>query len=62
MKDGDLVLIDAGCEIEGYARDITRTFLVNGKFSKEQREIYDLVLETLNVSLELYRPVLLLRK
>ena len=56
MKDGDLVLIDAGGEIEGYAGDITRTFPVNGKFSKEQREIYDLVLETLNVSLELYRP------
>lgn len=56
MKDGDLVLIDAGCEIEGYAGDITRTFPVNGKFSKEQREIYDLVLETLDVSLELYRP------
>ncbi|HHR6078489.1 TPA: Xaa-Pro aminopeptidase [Providencia alcalifaciens] len=56
MKDGDLVLIDAGAELEGYAGDITRTFPVNGKFSKEQREIYDIVLESINTALELYRP------
>ncbi|MDC9596667.1 Xaa-Pro aminopeptidase [Xenorhabdus anantnagensis] len=56
MKDGDLVLIDAGCEYEGYAGDITRTFPVNGKFTRPQREIYDIVLEAINLSLELYRP------
>lgn len=56
MKDGDLVLIDAGAELDGYAGDITRTFPVNGKFSKEQREIYDIVLQSINTALELYRP------
>ena len=44
LKDGDLVLIDAGCELHGYAADITRTFPVNGKFSNEQRALYDIVL------------------
>ncbi len=44
IQDGELVLIDAGCEIDGYASDITRTWPVNGKFSEPQREIYDLVL------------------
>lgn len=42
-KDGDLVLIDAGAEYRGYASDITRTFPVNGRFSKEQRALHDLV-------------------
>ena len=45
LKDGDLVLIDAGCEYQNYAADITRTFPVNGKFSDEQAAIYDLVLK-----------------
>ena len=44
IQDGELVLIDAGCEIEGYASDITRTWPVNGKFTDPQREIYELVL------------------
>jgi len=44
LKDGDLVLIDAGCELEGYASDITRTFPVNGRFNPPQRELYELVL------------------
>ncbi len=44
LRDGDLVLIDAGCELEGYASDITRTFPVNGRFSPPQRELYELVL------------------
>jgi Xaa-Pro aminopeptidase len=44
LRDGDLVLIDAGCEHEYYASDITRTFPVNGRFSREQRAIYDVVL------------------
>jgi Xaa-Pro aminopeptidase len=44
MKDGDLVLIDAGCELEGYASDITRTYPANGKFSGPQKTLYDIVL------------------
>ena len=44
MADGDLLLIDAGCELDGYASDITRTFPVNGRFSGPQRAIYELVL------------------
>ncbi|MEY3939397.1 MAG: Xaa-Pro aminopeptidase [Pseudomonadota bacterium] len=44
ILSGDLVLIDAGCELDGYASDITRTFPANGKFSSAQRELYDLVL------------------
>lgn len=44
LQDGDLVLIDAGCELDGYASDITRTFPVNGRFSPAQRELYELVL------------------
>ena len=44
LKDGDLVLIDAGGELDNYAADITRTFPVNGKFSAEQKAIYDIVL------------------
>jgi Xaa-Pro aminopeptidase len=44
LKEGDLVLIDAGCEIDNYASDITRTFPVNGKFSTEQKAVYDVVL------------------
>ncbi|NER60519.1 Xaa-Pro aminopeptidase [Pseudomonas sp. MAFF212428] len=45
LKDGDLVLIDAGCEIDCYASDITRTFPVSGQFSPEQKAIYELVLK-----------------
>ena len=45
LLDGDLVLVDAGCEFKGYASDITRTFPVNGKFSKPQEAIYEIVLE-----------------
>jgi len=44
LLDGDLVLVDAGCEHEMYASDITRTFPVNGRFSEPQREIYEIVL------------------
>ncbi|MSP86534.1 MAG: M24 family metallopeptidase [Methylotenera sp.] len=44
LNDGDLLLIDAGCELDGYASDITRTFPVNGKFSAAQKDIYTLVL------------------
>jgi Xaa-Pro aminopeptidase len=44
LQDGDLVLIDAGAELDGYASDITRTYPVNGRFSQPQRELYELVL------------------
>jgi Xaa-Pro aminopeptidase len=44
VRDGELVLIDAGCELDGYASDITRTFPANGKFTAPQRALYDLVL------------------
>ena len=56
MRDGDLVLIDAGCEYQGYAGDITRTFPVNGKFTPAQREVYDIVLASLETALSLFRP------
>jgi Xaa-Pro aminopeptidase len=56
LRDGDLVLIDAGCEYRSYAGDITRTFPVNGKFTPAQREIYDIVLDSLETALTLYRP------
>jgi Xaa-Pro aminopeptidase len=45
MQDGELLLIDAGCELEYYASDVTRTFPVNGRFTPEQRAIYEIVLE-----------------
>jgi Xaa-Pro aminopeptidase len=45
LHDGELVLIDAGCEVSMYASDVTRTFPVNGKFSAPQRELYEVVLE-----------------
>lgn len=45
LKDGDLVLIDAACEYECYASDITRTFPVNGKFSPEQKALYQIILD-----------------
>ncbi|MEQ1768118.1 MAG: M24B family metallopeptidase, partial [Methylotenera sp.] len=44
LKNGDLLLIDAGCELDGYASDITRTFPVNGKFAGAQKDVYELVL------------------
>ena len=44
IRNGDLVLIDAGCELDGYASDITRTFPANGRFSGPQRALYELVL------------------
>ena len=56
MRDGDLVLIDAGCEFHGYAGDITRTFPVNGRFTPAQREVYDIVLASLHKALSMFRP------
>lgn len=52
MNDGELLLIDAGCEVDGYASDITRTFPVNGRFSPEQRAVYDLVLAAQRAAIE----------
>jgi len=46
VRDGELVLIDAGCELDGYASDITRTFPANGRFSGPQRALYELVLDS----------------
>ena len=56
LDDGDLLLIDAGCELDGYAADITRTFPVNGRFSAAQREIYDLVLAAQAAAIAEVRP------
>ena len=56
LKDGDLVLIDAGCEFEYYAADITRTFPVNGRFSKEQRALYEIVLEAQLEAIKVVKP------
>ena len=56
LRDGDLLLIDAGCEYRYYAADITRTFPVNGRFSPEQKAIYDVVLEAQEAALAAVRP------
>ena len=56
LRDGDLLLIDAGCEFKGYASDITRTFPVAGRFTAAQREIYSVVLETQLACVEMVRP------
>jgi len=56
LKDGDLLLIDAGCELHGYASDITRTFPVNGKFSAAQKDLYELVLAAQFAAIEKVRP------
>ena len=56
LKSGDLLLIDAGCEYESYASDITRTFPIGGKFTAEQRAIYDIVLEANHAAIEKVRP------
>ncbi|MEP7043414.1 MAG: Xaa-Pro aminopeptidase [Dokdonella sp.] len=56
LQDGDLLLIDAGAEYECYASDITRTFPVNGRYSPEQRALYDLVLAAQLAAIEEVRP------
>ncbi|MCB1890542.1 MAG: Xaa-Pro aminopeptidase [Rhodocyclaceae bacterium] len=56
MADGDLLLIDAGCELDGYASDITRSFPVNGRFSGPQRDIYALVLAAQAAAIDATRP------
>ena len=56
LRDGDVLLIDAGAELDGYASDITRTFPVNGRFSGEQRVIYELVLAAQKAAIDKVRP------
>jgi len=56
LKDGDLLLIDAGAEYKGYASDITRTFPINGRFTRAQRDIYELVLKAQMACVDLVRP------
>jgi Xaa-Pro aminopeptidase len=56
MQDGDLVLIDAGCELDGYASDITRTFPVNGRFTPAQRTLYELVLAAQDAAFAAIQP------
>lgn len=56
LRDGDLVLIDAGCEYEYYAADITRTFPVNGRFSKEQKALYEIVLNAQLQAIKAIKP------
>ena len=56
LCDGDLVLIDAGGEYQGYAADITRTFPVNGTFSPAQREVYNIVLDSQMAAIDAVKP------
>lgn len=56
IKNGSMVLIDAGCEYQGYAADITRTFPANGRFNQEQRAIYNLVLKAQMAVIKLIKP------
>jgi len=56
LNNGDLLLIDAGCELDGYASDITRTFPVNGKFSPAQKDLYELVLASQFAAIDAAKP------
>jgi Xaa-Pro aminopeptidase len=56
LRDGDLVLIDAGCELDSYASDITRTFPVNGKFSGPQKTLYEIVLAAQQAAMAATKP------
>lgn len=56
LKSGDLLLIDAGCELDGYASDITRTFPVNGKFTTAQKDLYQLVLAAQEAAIATVKP------
>ena len=56
LNDGDLLLIDAGCELDGYASDITRTFPINGKFSAPQRDLYEMVLNAQLAAIDAAKP------
>ena len=56
LNDGDLLLVDAGCEYGYYASDITRTYPVNGRFSSEQRAVYEVVLEAQHAAIAKVKP------
>jgi len=56
LNDGDLLLVDAGCEISGYASDVTRTFPINGSFNDAQREIYEIVLNAQKSAINCIKP------
>jgi Xaa-Pro aminopeptidase len=56
LRDGDLLLIDAGCELDGYASDITRSFPVGGRFSGAQRDVYELVLAAQAAAIAQVKP------
>ena len=56
LRDGDLVLIDAGCEVDSYASDITRTFPVNGRYSGPQRALYDLTAAAQDAAVQATAP------
>lgn len=56
LRDGDLLLVDAGCEVDGYASDITRTVPVNGRFNPVQRDLYQLVLDAQDAAIAKVRP------
>jgi Xaa-Pro aminopeptidase len=56
VKSGDLVLIDAGCELDGYASDITRTFPANGTFTGPQRTLYDIVVASQEAAVAVTKP------
>ncbi len=56
LNDGDLLLIDAGCELDGYASDITRTFPVGGRFSGPQKDVYEVVLAAQSAAISQVKP------
>jgi Xaa-Pro aminopeptidase len=56
LRDGDLLLIDAGCELDGYAADLTRTFPINGRFSPAQRDVYEVVLAAQAAAIAAVKP------
>ncbi len=56
LKDQTLVLIDAGCELDGYAADITRTFPINGRFTPAQKDVYEIVLAAQNAAIQATAP------
>ena len=56
LADGDLVLVDAGCELEMYASDVTRTFPINGRFTARQRELYEIVLAANRAAIAAVKP------
>jgi Xaa-Pro aminopeptidase len=56
LAEGELLLVDAGCELDGYASDVTRTFPVSGKFSPVQKDLYELVLAAQNAAIAAVKP------